>query len=459
MPKLARGFGVVGATAIVVSNMIGTGIFTSTGFLAADLGSPKLVISIWLVGGLIAMAGALCYLELAKNFPRSGGEYVYLSEAWGPAWGFINGWVSFFAGFSAPVAVAALAVSAYLGLSDEGRAFVAGPFTLRFGDARLLAVAVVGAFTLLNLLGAQQVAKLQTGLTALKLAVISSFVILGFTFGNGDVSHFTEIATRSSTLSLVEQCAVSIVFVFFGYSGWNAAVYIAEEVRDPDRTLPIALALGTSIVTILYVALNALFVYGASLDELNGVVAVGSTVAKSLFGDGAARGFGIAMAVSLLASINAMCLVGPRIYYAMARNGAFLPIAGRLDPRWKTPSIAVLMQGGCSVLLILLPSFVDLVLYIGITLYLFSALSVLALFKFRRRPGWKHFSWLDRCYPLVPLVYVVMSAWVLVFSIKGAPVASALALGTVAGGALAYHLYSSRGPNRVPGVVDPMELG
>jgi APA family basic amino acid/polyamine antiporter len=167
-------------------------------------------------------------------------------------------------------------------------------------------------------------------------------------------------------------------------------------------------------------------------------------VAGSLFGQGTARFFSLAMAFSLLATVNAMCLIGPRVYYAMAQDGAFFPVAARIHPKWKSPWVAVIMQGACTLLLIVIPSFRDLVLYIGFTLYLFTALSVLALFKFRRRPGWKRFYWLDKTYPLIPLLYILMSGWVLVFSIRGAPVSSGLALATVIAGALVYHFYISR---------------
>jgi APA family basic amino acid/polyamine antiporter len=441
---LVRRIGIVSATALVVSNMIGTGIFTTTGFLAGDLGSPAMVILIWVVGGAIALAGALCYVELALNFPRSGGEYVYLSEAWGPSWGFINGWISFFAGFSAPIAAAALAMSAYLGLSDGGRLVPLGLLTLHLGDAQLVACAVVAMFTLLNVLGVRDVGRLQTALTVLKLVIIGGLLVLGFSVGQGDPGHLSLATERTSDLSLFEQFAISLVFVFFAYSGWNAATYVAGEIQRPERTLPVALFIGTAGVTTLYVALNTLYVYAVSLEDLKGVIAVGATVASALFGAEAGRLFSLALAISLLATINAMCFVGPRVYYAMATDGAFFSIAARIHPKWNSPWVAVVMQGICALLLIVLPTFRDLVVYIGFTLYLFTALSVLGLFKLRRRPGWKKFSWLSRSYPLIPLLYVAMSGWVLVFSIKAAPVASGMSLATVVAGALAWHLSKMR---------------
>jgi APA family basic amino acid/polyamine antiporter len=307
-----------------------------------------------------------------------------------------------------------------------------------------VACAVVAVFTVLNVFGVRDVGRLQTVLTALKLLVIGGLLILGFSVGQGDTGNLSLVVERTSDLSLIEQFAISLVFVFFAYSGWNAATYVAGEIQEPERTLPIALVIGTAGVTVLYVALNALYIYAVSLDELKGVLAVGATVASALFGPEAGRLFSFALALSLMATVNAMCLVGPRVYYAMATDGAFFSIAARIHPKWKSPWVAVVMQGICALFLIVLPTFKDLVVYIGFTLYLFTALSVLGLFKLRRRPGWKKFSWLSRSYPLIPLLYVAMSGWVLVFSIKAAPVASAMALATVLAGALAWYLRAVR---------------
>src|SRR5262245_7200615 len=448
--SLVRQLNTTSATALVVSNMIGVGIFTTTGFLAGDLGQPGLVIGIWVVGAALALAGALCYSELGVNFPRSGGEYVYLSEAWGPAWGFIDGWVSFFAGFSAPIAAAALAISAYLAFffptlapdSPSAAVVPLGLAQLRLGGATLVAAGIVAIFTAINLVGVEQVAKLQNVLTGTKLAAIGGLLLLGFTVGSGDWSHFAQVTERTSSSSLAEQFATSLIFVFYGYSGWNAAVYVAEEIRDPERTLPKALVMGTLLVAALYVALNVLYVYASPLSELKGVVAVGAKAASSLFGERVGGLFSAAMALSLLATVNAMCMIGPRVYYAMARNGAFFHAAATVHPKWNSPWIAVLAQGVCCVVLILTGTFQSLANYIGFTLFLFSALSVLALFKFRRRPGWKRSKWVSIGYPLIPLAYVSMNAWVVYFSWNQAAIWSLL---TIAAGAIIYHLSIRKG--------------
>ena len=440
--KLIRQLGVFSATAIVVANMVGTGIFTTTGFLAGDLGSAPLVVAIWFVGAALAFAGALCYSELGINFPRSGGEYVYLTEAWGPSWGFLTGWVSFFAGFSAPIAAAALAVSEYLShfnpaLSTQSDAsnVVLGPLTLRLGPGQWLACILVALFTALNVFGMRPAARAQNFLTATKVVVILAFVALGFTLGHGDWAHFSQPAVRTSQNSVAAQFVLSLVWVFFGYSGWNAATYVAEELRDPDRTIPRSLLAGTLLVALLYAGLNVAFIYASPLESMKGVLGVGAHAASALFGPSVAGVFSALMAFCLLSTVNAMTMIGPRVYYAMASRGAFFPIAARVHPVWHTPWIAVLAQGACCCLMILCGTFAGLVQYIGFSLWLFTLMAVAGLLRLRRRPGWKPLPAANFLFPLVPGLYIVTSAWVLLFMIGLRPVQSAYGLVTIALGA------------------------
>lgn len=434
--------------------MIGTGIFTIPAFLAGDLGTPTLVISIWLVGAAIAVVGALCYSELGVNFPRSGGEYIYLTEAWGPAWGFIDGWVTFFAGFSAPIAAAALAISAYLAYfvpslapgAVDAPALSLGFVTIQLGGAQLVACGIVVAFTALNVFNVSQVAALQNVLTGAKLLVLLAFLVLGFTVGDGNWDHFSQVAPRDESVSLSSQFAISLVFIYLGYSGWNAAVYVAEEIKDPERTLPRALLFGTLLVTVFFVALSCLYIYANPLEKMAGKLAVGATASAALFGPGAAGFFAAAMAASLLATVNAMCLIGPRVYYAMARNRAFLAIAGKTHPKWNSPWVAVLMQGACCCLLILTGTFETLLYYIGFTLNLFSALSVLALLKFRKRPDWKPIGWVSFAYPLIPMLYIGVNLLIFVYFVSNKPVEAMWALLTILAGAVAYHFYIKTRP-------------
>src|ERR1035438_5734493 len=296
-PGLLRQIGFFSATALVISNMVGTGIFATTGFMAGDLGSARLILACWGVGALFALAGAVSYSELGINFPSSGGEYVYLTHAFGPEWGFMTGWVSFFAGFSAPIAAAALAFSDYLGyffpaLKQANATLVigSGAFTLRLGAGQMTASALIAAFTVLNCLGVGRAAKVQNVLTTTKLVVIAGFVIIGFAAGTGDWHHFSEHAVRTSTVALPTQFMISLLWVMVGYSGWNAATYVAEEVRRPERTLPAAIAAGSLIVAVLYLALNMIFIYATPLENLKGVIAVGTLSASNLFGPPGAGG-------------------------------------------------------------------------------------------------------------------------------------------------------------------------
>jgi basic amino acid/polyamine antiporter, APA family len=445
-PGLLRQLGLISATALVVSNMIGTGIFTGTGFLAGELGSANLVFSIWVVGGIVAFLGAICYSELGVNFPSSGGEYVYLTRAFGPAWGFMTGWASFFAGFSAPIATAALAFSEYLGhffpaLSQENAPVIAGSgdWAIRLGGAQAVACGLVAAFTVLNILGVQRVARVQNVLTGVKVLVLLAFIVLGFTIGDGNASHFAASATRTATTSLAGQFALSLVFVFFAYSGWNAATYVAEELRQPARTLPLAMGIGTALVTALYLVLNFVFVYAAPLEDLKGKEAVGAFAASRLFGPVSAGIFSGLMALSLMSTVNAMVTVGPRVYYAMAGNGAFPAIAGKVHPRFHTPVAAILAQAVCTMIMTLTP-FRELIQYIGFTLYFFAAMSVASLFIFRRRPGWQKLRVVSFAYPLFPLLFILMGVWVTYQGIVLKPYVALAAGVTLATGALVYHL-------------------
>src|SRR3954447_23036854 len=325
-PGLLRQIGFFSATALVISNMVGAGIFATTGFMGGDLGSARLILVCWTVGALFAFAGALSYSELGINFPSSGGEYVYLTHAFGPEWGFMTGWVSFFAGFSAPIAAAALAFSDYLGyffpsLKQANASVVigSGAFSIRLGAGQMTASALIVAFTILNCLGVGRTAKVQNVLTSTKLIVIAGFVIIGFAAGTGDWRHFSEHAVRTSTVSLPTQFMISLLWVMVGYSGWNAATYVAEEVRRPERTLPAAIAAGSLIVAVVYLALTMVFIYATPLEQMKGVIAIGTLSASNLFGPGVAGLFAALMAASILATISAEVTIGPRVYYAMAK--------------------------------------------------------------------------------------------------------------------------------------------
>jgi basic amino acid/polyamine antiporter, APA family len=444
--SLVRQLGVVSATALVVSNMIGTGIFTTSGYLAGDLGDPSLFLLVWVVGAVAALSGSFCFSELGVNFPASGGEYVYLTRAYGPVWGFITGWVSFFAGFSAPIALAALAFANYLGfffpaLKQENSPvlFGSGDWRFRLGGEQIAASLLILLFTVVNIFGIKRVARIQNLLTGIKVVVCVAFVVLGFLIGRGDWGHFSMEAVRTSNTPLPAQFAISLIWIYLSYSGWNAATYVAEELRQPARTLPIALTFGTALVAALYLGLNMVFLYGSPLEEMKGVVAIGSLTASKLFGSEIAGIFSALMALSIISSVSAMVTIGPRVYYAMAKNGAFFATAARVSERYRTPVAAIVAQGICAVIMTLTP-FPQLFMYIGMTLSFTAALAVASLFVFRsRHPDWQRLKVVSFAWPLVPAIFILMSTWMTIYGIILKPRISAIAIATIVIGAVVYH--------------------
>ncbi len=439
--SLARQLGLASATALVVSNMVGTGIFTTTGFLAGDLGSVPLVLLIWFVGSLVALAGAFCYSELGVNFPSSGGEYVYLTQAYGPVWGFMTGWISFIAGFSSPIAAAALAFSNYLAyffpsLRDGAPLFTIG--FLRFGSAEAVACSLIIAMTLVNLLDLKVVAGLQNLFTSFKIGVLLLLCVAGFLAGTGDWGHFSMNAVRTSTSSIWAQFAVSLCFIYTAYSGWNAATYVAEEIDQPAKTLPRALAYGTAIVALLYLALNILFIYAMPLEQMKGVIAIGSTSASKLFGPGIAGTFAALMAIALFSTVNAMVTIGPRVYYAMAKNRAFFSFAGVLSERTRTPINGILLQCAFAMLVTMTP-LPSLMLFIGFTLNIFTVITVASLFFFRKKPNWQKLPVVSFAWPLFPVFYIIVGVWIAYFGLTQEPQMSLTAFGIIVLGAIVYY--------------------
>lgn len=438
--------------------MIGTGIFTTSGFLAGQLGDTGLFLLIWLVGALAALCGSFCYSELGVNFPASGGEYVYLTRAYGPAWGFITGWVSFFAGFSAPIAVAALAFADYTGYFFPGLKqqnapvlFGSGDWTFKLGGAQMIASGLILLFTIINIFGIRRVARIQNALTGMKIAVCLAFVLLGFLIGRGDWAHFGMDAVRTTDTPIAAQFAISLFWIYVSYSGWNAASYVAEEINQPARTLPIALTFGTALVAMLYIALNAVFLYGAPLEQMKGVVAIGSLAASRLFGPEIAGIFSALMALSIVSTVSAMVTVGPRVYYAMAQNGAFLGAAARVHGRYRTPAVAIIAQGICAAIMTITP-FPQLFFYIGMTLNFTAVLAVASLFVFRRRnPEWQKLKVVSFAWPLVPSIFIILGIWMTIYGITLQSRVSLLALLTILIGAVVYHFrMRSRGVRPQP---------
>jgi len=289
-------------------------------------------------------------------------------------------------------------------------------------------------------LGVRRTARVQNVLTSVKVLVLVAFIAAGFALGDGNWENFAHPAVRTTSTPIFSQFVVSLFFIYVAYSGWNAATYVAEELKQPAHTLPLSLAWGTAFVALLYIALNVLFIYAMPLESMKGVVAIGALAATHLFGPAVAGVFSAAMVLSLLATVNAMITIGPRVYYAMAKNGAFFAAAAKVDPRWHTPVIAIVCQGVCTMLMTMSP-FLNLLFYIGFLLNFFAVMSVVSLFVFRRRPGWRKLPAVSFAYPLVPGFFVITGIWMTIFGMTFRPAISAIAVLTVAIGALVYRFY------------------
>jgi APA family basic amino acid/polyamine antiporter len=417
-----RRISVTAATALVVANMIGAGIFTTTGFLSQRLGSPWLVLGVWVVGGVLALCGATVYAELGAMMPRVGGEYVYLSRGLHPSVGFLSGWVSLLVGFSAPVALSAHAFGAYIHAVEP-----AVPVKLAGG---VLIVAV----TALHAADVVWGARAQTLLTIYKVALIAVFAVAAFTVGSGDWRHLDMTFGDPGGRDL----AIALVIVSSAYLGWNAAAYVAGELRDPRRALPRALLGGTALVVVLYLALNLALFYAAPAAELAGAPeAVGHVAALALFGTAAGDAFSLLIGLALVSSVSAMAMAGPRVYVAMAEDGLFFRGMARRN-RTGAPWVSVAVQGALALAMLATSTFLDLLTYVGFTLSGFSALAIVAAFALRwREPDaprpYRAFAW-----PLSGALFLALSAWMVTLAIVDRPAVALAGGATLAAGGAAY---------------------
>ena len=354
---LARRLGPFDAAAIIVSNVIGGGILFTPPQVAASVQNPWLFLSTWVAGGLLALAGAMAYAELAALRPRAGGEYVYLRAAFGRLAAFLTGWTSFVAGFSGAIAASAVVLAFYVGrfvpaANDTTPIFVVPlPFVpLTVSRQAIVALAAIGLMAWIHLRGVGPGRLVMNVLAALKVSALLIFIALGLTLGAGSVSNLVQAGAPVSSGAWL----LALIPVMFTYAGWNAASYVAEEIHEPGRNVPKALAIGTLAVIVIYFLLNLLFLYVLPVSELAKVQgSVLDVVADRLLGVRAGDVMGIVSIISIAASISAMTFAGPRVYYAMARDGLFFRGAARVHPRYQTPAASIVAQAVWSGLLVL----------------------------------------------------------------------------------------------------------
>jgi APA family basic amino acid/polyamine antiporter len=416
--------GLVTAASLVVANMIGTGIFTSVGFQVQYLNSPFALLVLWVVGGGMALCGALVYGELGAALPRSGGEYHLISEIYHPSLGFIVGWITVTLGFAGPIALAAIAFGDYT--------------TAVFSElsSTHLAASIVVLCSAIHGTSITWGSWFQNLFTGLKVLLILVFVAMA---ARADPSHIVSVLPDATGLmELVSPgFAVSLVFVTYAYAGWNGAVYIVGEIRDPQRNMPRALVLGTALVTVLYVMLTFVFLYTVPASEMAGEVEVGYLSGRVIFGDIGGQVMSIFIALLLVSTVSAMVYLGPRVTQAMGEDSRALRWLARTNGRG-IPVNSILFQAALALAFIYTSTFEQVLIYAGFTLTLSMMLTVAGVFVLRWRMPEVSRPYTTWGYPVTPLVFLALNAWILVYVFIDKPAESLVGLSIVGAGALLY---------------------
>ncbi|MCP5179901.1 MAG: amino acid permease [Pseudomonadales bacterium] len=412
--------------------MVGTGVFTSLGFQLVDIQSPFVLLLLWVVGGVIALCGALCYAELGAAMPRSGGEYHYVGQLLHPALGFVSGWISATIGFAAPTALAAMTFGAYLAAVYPDL------------SPTVSAIALVIAVTLMHVFNRRTSAVFQVGFTALKVVVILCFCALAVALVPTPQPVSLLPASGDGDLLTGGAFAIALIYVNYAYTGWNAASYIAGEMNRPERDLPRVLALGTAIVLVLYLALNYVFLHTAPMEAMVGKVEVGYIAAQHAFGDRGATLMSGILAVLLISTVSAMIMAGPRVLRVIGedfRSLAWLARGNASD----VPVVAMLALTATTLILIVSGTFEAVLVFTSFTLSLNTLVTALCVFILRRRRGAAGLPFRMPLWPLPPLLFLALSAWTLVYILIERPQEGLLGIAIVTAGLLFYRLSSTAG--------------
>jgi APA family basic amino acid/polyamine antiporter len=419
--RLRRTFRKRDGIALIVSNVVGVGIFTTPAIVAGLVPNPMAMLALWLVGGGIALAGATSYARLATLWPTAGGEYVYLSKAYGPAAGFLSGWTSLIAGFSGSVAASAVAVVLFAGqyfpslASDQ--ALVSRDLfgiSVTISSRTAAAAGLISLFAILHICSLAAGKITQNTLALLLVGMVAAFVGRGFAIGHGSWSHFHSPNLHFSGMNWL----LALIPVMFTYSGWNAAAYVSEEIHASRRSMRPVLLGGTAIVVALYTILNALYLYAIPIGQMRSASNIADTASQALFG---ARSNLItpALIVALLGAVSAMTIAGPRVYFAMARDGSFIPAFARTSTRFRTPALAIALQALWSIALVMVGGFEQILMYTGFAIMLSSGAAVAGLFRVQHRDS--RTGAIARIRLLPPAIFVFASAAMVIDTILDAP--------------------------------------
>jgi len=413
------------AAAIVVANMIGTGVFTSLGFQLVEIQSAPVLLALWAVGGLAALCGALSYAELGAALPRSGGEYNFLTEIYHPIAGFISGWVSATVGFAAPTALAAMTFGSYLSAVFPQL------------SAIWLATGLIIILTLAHSRSHRSSGSTQSLFTILKILLIIGFAILALTLNDADQNTRFAPVAEDPALLFSGAFAVSLIYVNYAYSGWNAATYISGELENPQRSLPVVLVASTSLVGLAYLLLNYVFLAVAPMEAMVGKVEVGFVAASYAFGDAGGTIMGVLLGLLLVSTVSAMILAGPRVLHRIGEDFALFRLLGRTNPDG-IPSLAVIVQATIALAFLWSASFDRILVFSGATMALNTFFTVLGVFVLRRRAPDLPRPFRTWLYPLPPLIFLLITGWTLLYVVLQRPIEAMITVFIVATGGLFY---------------------
>jgi len=448
--SLCRDMGIWTAVSIVVGTVIGSGIFIVPKTMILEMGSPWLVLGVWVFGGILSLAGALTYAELAAMMPEAGGEYVYLKEAYGPFWGFIYGWTQMWVAKSASVATLATGFFYYLAnfapslenvvariplpIGDNG-----GPLEIRAGQ--LLAMVVILGLGFVNWLGVRQGASLQITVTVLKVTLFAAVVCCGLFLGQAHAANFsTSVAARGGAAGFF----AALVAALWAYDGWNNVGMVSGEIRNPQRNLPLALILGTASVIVIYLAANIAYFAVLPAPAVASSNRVAAEMMRKVLGSWGAAAVSFAAMISIFAALNGSILTGSRVPYALARDGYFFRAFARVHPQRHVPGFSILALSAWSAVIVLSGRFdqlFTLVIFPSWILYGMATASVLVL-RYKRPDLARPYRTLG--YPVVPIVFVLVAALLLGFTLKNSPRESGLGLILIAAGIPFYRNWSRK---------------
>lgn len=428
-----RKFSLWTAIAVVVANMVGTGIFTSLGFQLLDIHSPFVLMMLWVVGGVTALCGALTYAELSARLPRSGGEYNFLSQIWHPGAGFVSGWVSATIGFAAPIALAAMTFGAYLSA------------VFPEVDQTLSASLLVVALTILHCISRAASGGTQSIMTALKVLLILVFCFMVAIFSEQPQTFSLAPQIGDQTLVLSSAFAVSLIYVNYGYTGWNAATYITNEIEDPQKNLPIILISGTLIVMVLYLLLNYFFLFGAPIEALEGKIEIGVIVAEQALGEVGGSVMGGLLSLMLISTVSAMVLAGPRVLQVIGEDFKIFSFLSTV--RQGVPIVAILFQSAIALGFILSSTFESVLVFAGFVMGLNTVFTVAGVFVLRFRKIGEEGIYRTWGYPVTPLIYLGLTIWTLTYILINRPEEGLNGLALIGTGLVVYYLSSRKGMN------------